>query len=150
MSRLPDIFIVKPACIFRNRRVAVIRSFCSVLRSTRGAGETWPAAVCPGRAVRGLLGCGGPPVLAPRRVRGRCLGFFELSQLHMSPYDDHGVVEGMGHSKILRLCQGQLKFSCLEGNACCGQIRAQRGGQHEKQSCKRGHNAQAVQKIAHH
>ena len=44
------------------------------------------------------------------RARGRCLGFFELSQLHMSPYGDHGVVEGMGHGKILHLCQGQLKF----------------------------------------
>ena len=50
------------------------------------------------------------------RARGRCLGFFELSQLHMSPYGDHGVVEGMGHGKILRLCQGQLKF--LFGGQC--------------------------------
>ena len=71
---------------------------------------------------------------------------FRTAQLYMSPRSDHGAVEGMGRGKILRLCQGQLKLSGLKGNARCGQIRAQRGGQHEKQRCKRGQDADAARK----
>jgi hypothetical protein len=75
---------------------------------------------------------------------------FSNCSSYMSPGSDHGAVEGVGRGKIFRLCQGQLKLSSLEGNARCGQICAQRGGQHEKQRCKRGQDADAAQKNEQH